>query len=79
VVGDPILTGGFFNIFCHPVMQLQDAALDLYKPTLCEALRNGTKCLRHPCCCPPATSPPTMSLDLGLSATLLYFGLLLRG
>jgi hypothetical protein len=33
-----LLTGGFFNyIHCRSVMFLQDAALDLNKPTLCEA------------------------------------------
>jgi hypothetical protein len=38
VVGDPFYTGDLFNhILCRPVVLLQDAAPNLYKPTLREA------------------------------------------
>jgi hypothetical protein len=38
MVNDPFYTGGLFNnILCRPVVLLQDAALNHYKPTLREA------------------------------------------
>jgi hypothetical protein len=65
VDGDPLLTDDFFNyINYRPVMFLQDSALDLNKPTLCEAHPQRHHASETTLLLPSAGDQPTeMSLD----------------